>query len=326
MKLALFALVFTAALQAAVEGVVMNGTTGKPQAGATMTLFKIDQNGPNALDTIKAGPDGSFKFAQEVQGPHLLQAVHEGMVFNKMLPPGRPTTGITVDVYNATTNAADAKVTTHMILLEPTGSELAVNESIIFQNDSKTAYYDTSKGTLRVALPNAAGGKARVMVTGPASMPIERVLEKTKTAGVYTVDFPVKPGETRFDLTYAMPLTTPGKFDGKVLHDGPVRVVAPQGVTLTGDVKQLGTEPQTQAGIYELTGRTFSIGIEGTGSLRAGRPGGEGGGEQAEEDGGAGLQQIRPRIYVRFKEILALSLAALIVGFILLYRKGASKA
>jgi hypothetical protein len=227
-----------------------------------------------------------------------------------------------VEVYNSTTDAASAKVTTHMILLEPTGAELAVNESIIFQNEGKTAYYDTSRGTLRVSLPDAAGGKARVMVTGPASMPIERVLEKTKTAGVYTVDFPVKPGETRFDLTYAMPLVSPGKFDGKVLHDGPVRVVAPQGVTLSGDVKQLGVEPQTQASIYELNSRNFSIGIEGSGSLRAGR--GEGG-EQAEEDSGAGLQQIRPKIYLRFKEILALSLVALVVGFVLLYRKGAAK-
>lgn len=322
MRLALCALFIAAALQAAVDGTVMNGTTGKPQAGATVTLFKLDQNGPNALDTIKAGADGSFKFAQDVQGPHLLQAVHEGMVFNRMLPPGQPTTALSIAVYNATTNGASAKVTTHMILLEPNGSELSVNESIIFQNEGNTAYYDTARGTLRVALPEAAGGKARVMVSGPASMPIERVLEKTKTGGVYTVDFPVKPGETRFDLTYSMPLVSPGKFDGKVLHDGPVRVVAPTGVTLTGDVKQLGTEPQTQAGVFEVTAKAFSIGIEGTGSLRAGAPGG---GEQAEEDGGAGLQQIRPKLYVRFNEILALSIAALVIGFILLYRKGAAK-
>lgn len=320
MKWVAGALVFAAALQAAVEGTVMNGTTGKPQAGSTITLFKLDQNGPNALETIKTGANGAFKFAQDIQGPHLLQAVHEGMVFNRMLPPGQPATGVSVAVYNATTNAAAAKVTTHMILLEPTGSELAVNESIIYQNDGNTAYYDTSRGTLRVSLPEATGGKARVMVSGPNSMPIERVLEKTKAAGVYTVDFPIKPGETRFDLTYAMPLATPGTFDGKVLHEGPVRIVAPRGVKLSGDVSQLGTEPQTQAGIYEVKGKAFSIGIEGTGSLRAS------GGEQAEEDGGAGLQQIRPKVYLRFKEILALALAVLAIGFILLYRKGAAKA
>jgi hypothetical protein len=322
MKTALVILLAAASLRAAVDGTVLNGTTGKPQPGATVTLFKIDQNGPNALETIKAGADGSFRFAQDVQGPHLLQAVHEGMVFNKMLPPGRPTTGVAIAVYNATTNPGAAKVTTHMILLEPTGADLSVNESIIFQNEGNAAYYDTARGSLRVSLPDAAGGKARVMVSGPASVPIERVLEKTKTPGVYTVDYPIKPGETRFDLTYQMPFKAGETYTGKVLHDGPVRVVAPKGVTLSGDVAQLGTEPQTQAGVYEVKKRAFSIAIEGSGSLRG--PGGAN--EQAEEDGGGGLQQIRPKLYTRFKEILALSLAALAIGFVLLYRKGVTKA
>lgn len=320
MKLLLAALLAASTLSAAVDGAVVNGTTGKPQPGATVTLFKLDQNGPNALDTIKAGPSGEFKFAQQVQGPQLVQAVHEGMVFNHMIPPGQASTGITVTVYNATTSAAKAKVTTHMILLEPGASGLTVNESIIYQNTGSTAYYDTARGTLRLALPEAAGGKARVMVAGPNSLPIERALEPTNAAGVYTVDFPVKPGETRFDVTYAMPLPNPPVFTGRIFHDGPVRVVAPQGVTLSGDVKELGVEPQTQAHIFELTQRTFSIGFEGAGSLRAS----QGGVENAEEEGGAGLQQIRPRLYLRYKEILALSLAVLAIGFLILYRKGAS--
>jgi len=322
MKFTLAALLLAAALHAAVDGTVVNGTTGKPQPGATVTLFKLDQSGPNAIETIKAGPDGSFKFALDTQGPHLLQAVHDGMVFNRMLPPGQPTSGIPISVFNASADPGKAKVTTHMILLEPNGADLSVNESVIFQNEGNTAYYDTARGTLRLAIPDASAGKVRVMVSGPNSMPIERALEKTKTAGVYTVDFPVKPGETRFDLTYSMPLASPGKFEGKILHDGPVRVVAPQGVTLTGDVKQLGTEPQTQAGVFEVAGKAFSIGIEGTGSLRAA----QGAVENEEEEGGGGLQQIRPRVYLRFKEILALCLIALAAGFVLLYRKGAAKA
>lgn len=320
MKLLLAALLAAATLSAAVDGTVVNGTTGKPQPGATVTLFKLDQNGPNALDTIKAGPTGEFKFAQDVQGPQLVQAVHDGMVFNHMIPPGQAATGITVTVYNSTTSDAKAKVTTHMILLEPGASGLTVNESIIFQNTGTTAYYDTARGTLRLALPEAAGGKARVMVAGPNSLPIERALEPTRTAGIYTVDFPVKPGETRFDVSYALPTPNPPVFTGRIFHDGPVRVVAPRGVTLSGDVKELGAEPQTQAGIFELTKRSFSIGFEGTGSLRSS----QGGVENVEEEGGAGLQQIRPRVYLRYKEILALSLAVLAIGFLILYRKGAS--
>ncbi len=41
MRLALLFVLLGAALQAAVDGVVMNGTTGKPVAGASVTLFRL---------------------------------------------------------------------------------------------------------------------------------------------------------------------------------------------------------------------------------------------------------------------------------------------
>src|SRR5258707_14320771 len=37
------------------------------------------------------------------------------------------------------------------------------------------------------------------------SMPIPRVAEKTKDANIYSVKFPIKPGETLFDLNYSLP-------------------------------------------------------------------------------------------------------------------------
>jgi len=33
-----------------IDGTVMNGATGKPQAGATVTLFRVGQNGPEMID------------------------------------------------------------------------------------------------------------------------------------------------------------------------------------------------------------------------------------------------------------------------------------
>ena len=115
-----------------------------------------------------------------------------------------------------------------------------------------------------------------------------------------------------------------GAGDGEALP-GAVAEVLDALMRALGEVeffKQLGTEPQTQAGVFEVAGKAFSIGIEGTGSLRAA----QGAVENEEEEGGGGLQQIRPRVYVRFKEILALCLVALAAGFVLLYRKGAAKA
>ena len=304
-----------------VNGTVINRTTAKPQPGATVTLYKLGQGGPEALKSVKSDASGKFEIDENPTGPHLLQAAFDGVTYNHMLPPGKPSTGVTVDVYHATRSRGGAKVTTHMILVEPGDSEIAVNESIIWRNEGKTAFNDPDNGTLRIFLPAGTGGKAKIMATAPQGMPIERAPEKTAAAGVYKIDFPIKPGETRFDISYAIPGATPSRLSGKVLHGGgPVRAVAPLGVTLAGDsVKMLGQEPATQASVYEITDpSSFSLEVQGTGSLRA--PETE---SSDNDDEGSGFRQIRPRIYDRFHAVLALAFLILTLGLILLYRKRA---
>jgi hypothetical protein len=309
-------------LMAAIDGVVTNQTTGKPQPGATVTLYMLDQNGMNSLESVKSGSDGAFAIDRAVQGPHLLQVAWDGVTYNHMLPPGRPTTGLSVQVWNSSkTRPPGAGVETHMILLEPDGTTLNVSESFIWRNAGKVSYNDPDGGTLRFQLPAGAGGKVRVMCTAPQGMPIERAAMKTAVANVYGVDFPIKPGETRIDISYSMPAAEGGRFQTKALHGGgPMRIVAPQGVTLKGEgVEALGQEPTTQATIYEAKSAALDVAIEGTGALRAET--GEAGGE--EEEGGAGIQQIRPRVYDRLIPVLALSGVILLLTLALVYRRSA---
>ena len=43
------------------DGQVLNQTTGKPQPGATVTLFKLGgQAGPEVVESVKSGADGKF--------------------------------------------------------------------------------------------------------------------------------------------------------------------------------------------------------------------------------------------------------------------------
>jgi len=57
-SLALAALLCSAAY-GAVDGVVMNRTTGKPQPGATVTLYKLGQNGLESVESVKPIPKES---------------------------------------------------------------------------------------------------------------------------------------------------------------------------------------------------------------------------------------------------------------------------
>src|SRR3954462_6869769 len=82
-------------LGAAVTGTVINESTGKPQAGATVTLYKLGTaTGLEAVTNVKSAADGSFKIDATPQGPHLIQTAWDGVTYNHMLPPGQPTEGL----------------------------------------------------------------------------------------------------------------------------------------------------------------------------------------------------------------------------------------
>lgn len=314
----LSALLLAASAWAEVTGTVNNATTSKPQAGATVTLYKLGEAGMKAMTSVKSGADGSFTIPDTLApGPHLVQTAFDGVTYNHMLPPGRPTTGLSLTVYDSTKTPGDAKVQMHMILFESTGMELNVSESIIFRNEGRTSYNDPDGGTLKFFLPAGAGGKVKVMGTAPQGMPIERAAKKTAQDGVYAVDFPIKPGETRIDLNYSMPMTGPAEFKSRILHGGPpARLVVPSGMELTTqDAKLLGKEPATQAGIFELTKNEFSVAVSGTGALRGEENQGP------DDDEAAGIRQIWPRLYDRFLTVLGLAAVILVSGLLLLARR-----
>ena len=286
-------LLFASLAFAAVDGTVINQTTGKPQPGATVTLYKIGQAGPEAIESVKSGAGGKFHIAQDAPGPgpRLVQAAYEDVTYNHMLPPGSPSNDITVDVYNSSKQPGDAKVDQHVVVFEPARGQLMVAEWYMFRNTGKMTYNDVEGGTLRFYLPPSANGAMKVNATAPQGMPVPQAAEKTATANVYKVAFPIKPGETRIDVNYTLPFNAPGIFEGKVLFKGgPTRLVAPNGVTVKGDgIQPLGQEPKSQANIYDVKGAAFKVEISGAGSLEAENAG--------EDSGGATYEQIPPRVY-----------------------------
>jgi hypothetical protein len=318
MKIVLLTLLSAAGMFAALDGTVTNQTTGKPQPGATVTLIKLG-GGMETVGTAKSDAQGKFTIGQDLQAgtPYLVQTLYQGVSYNKAIPPGSPANGLAVDVFDSTPNSGAAKVVQHMMLFEPSGTDVAVNETIIYSNAGKTTFDDPANGTFRFYLPPAANGLVKVQVAGPQGMPISRDAVKTKEPNIYTVKYPVKPGETRFDLAYGMPAASPGTFEYKVMHGGdPVRIVAPKGVTLASDnLKDLGPEPRTQATIYQVVGNDVKFQFTGTGSLRAAAEA-----TQQSEDTGPSIEDVKPRIYGRLYPVLGLAAFILILGFVLLYR------
>jgi hypothetical protein len=315
------ALLVTASAFAAVEGVVTNQTTGKPQAGVSVTLVELG-SGMKNLGTTKTGADGRFTMPVDLQAsaPHLLQAQHQGVNYNRMAPPGTAGNALAIDVYDVSSNVKEAIVTQDMFLLEPTGSEMVVSERIVYTNSGKVTLQDAA-GTVKFYAPSTVTGPIQVRIQAPQGMPITRPAEKGDQPNVYVVRYPIKPGETNVDVSYMMPMMAGQvKFEGKILHGGgPVRFVAPSGVKLEGPFEDAGPIPGTSATAYTLKGAEYSLTVSGSGTLRA-SAGAESGGS---DDTGPGIDVRRPLIYQRLPWVLTFAFSMLTVGFILLARKEA---
>jgi len=318
-------LLISAPVMAAVTGTVVNRTTGQPQAGATVGLYSFGQDGMDLVDHTKSDAQGKFTINREIQGQHMIRATVDAVTYNLMLPPGSPATDLTLEVYNSSRQPGAAKVGKHMILFEPGGGQMAVNETYLCSNDGKTTWNDPGHGTVRFYLPAAAGGKVTANATPPGGLSIGVPVDKTSTPDVYAVDFPVKPGETRVDLSYTVPYTEGAAYAGKIVtKDDNTYLIAANGVTLQGEnLNDLGLEPRTQAHIYGLTGAAYKV--ELTGAVAAAPAAPEESAEAADSDSGPRIEAIMPRIYGQTKLILALALGALALGLVLLYRANPTK-
>jgi hypothetical protein len=311
----------SAPLFAQITGTVTNQTTGKPQAGATVALYKVaTSTGPELVDQAKSDAQGNFTINQTAQGPGpaLIRTAFDGVTYNHMLPPGSPTTGLAIEVFNASKQPGAAKVEKHMILLEPSAGQIAVSETYLFKNDGKTAWNNPDVGTLKFFLP-AGAGKPEVKATAPGGMPLGAPVVKTAKPDIFAVDFAIKPGDTRIDVAYTVPYTEGADLAGKVVsQDENTYLIVPNGVTLKGDgLNDLGAEPRSQAHIYGLAGASYKVQLTGMAPAAAA---GDQGGDQAADDSGPSIQQILPRVNGKAVSILIVALGILALGFALLYR------
>ena len=338
---AIFTFTLTAlSAHAAVDGIVTNGTTGKPQSGATVTLFQPTQQGPQFIESVKTDAAGKFAITKEVPaggaGPLLLQAAYGGVQYNKTLPPGSPTTGVEIPVYESSkVQGPDVKISQHVMLIEPTGGTMNIAESYIFENTGKTAWNNPESGTLQFTLPAAAEGKIEINVLAPGGLPIRRAADPTGKPNTFKVDFPIKPGQSEVRMEWSMPFTSPGTFTGTVIAKGSpdLKLLAPAGVTLKGEgVTTLGQVPDMPgATIYGVPGTKYSVDVDGSGTLKpAAADSGDSG-----DNGSPKVSMNMPKLFGlsvatgepleplnAVKWLLASVLGMLAIGFTLLYRKG----
>ncbi|MEO6120446.1 MAG: carboxypeptidase regulatory-like domain-containing protein [Terriglobales bacterium] len=189
------------AFAADITGTVTNLTTNKPSAGDSVVLLKLVQ-GMDEVATAKTDAQGRFTLPlADPSVPHLIRVNHRNVNYFRSAPPG--TTSVEINVYDAAEQVEGVKQTLDIMRLEGDMTTLRVIEMFIVENASKPPVTMMSMKSLEFQLPKGATFE-QAMVAGPNSMPVTAA-PVPQGDNRYSFLFPIRPGETRFQVSYTLP-------------------------------------------------------------------------------------------------------------------------
>jgi Carboxypeptidase regulatory-like domain len=273
-------LVGTALAQGTVTGTVTDGTTGKPAANAEVILIAPMQG---MQEIAKTKTDASGKYSLQVPDatPHLVRVMFHDVPYNHMAPPGRNTADMTV--YESAKKVDGIGVSVETAYQSDSGKLQAVQFYSV-RNASKPPRTQAGEQTFVITLPEGAEIDA-ARVQAPGGQPIEQSPTKVGTKGDYAFSYPVRPGETVFQVGYHLPysgeLAVTPKLSYPILQWA---LVMPNGMNVETKTASAWESPQHQGGITlkiaaNPGNKDLSYRISGTGTLPD---------EQAEAQGGGG--------------------------------------
>jgi hypothetical protein len=292
-----------------ISGAVTNGTTGKPSAGDEVTLLSLSQ-GMQEVGSGKTDAQGKFSLAAPAdQGvPHMVRVTHGGVNY---FPQGGPlmpgATNAQITVYDTAKKIDGLSQTVQVDRYEAQGEQMQAIALFAIRNESKPPRTLDAEQTFEFVLPAGATVDSG-MAKSPGGQPLNIPPTETAQKGRYAFSFPLKPGESQFQVSYHMPYKGEASFSPKPLAEVQHFVVmTPQGMTFTPkDEQRFQSMPDNSgAGVMVATnvkpGEDLSFKVSGTGQFQAegqqaaspdeGGGGGMGGGQAAGRDNrpGGGL-------------------------------------
>ena len=197
------------------SGTVTNGTTNKPAAGDEVMLIEFT-SGMNVAATTKADANGKFSFPLTgAPAPHLIRAIHQGVTYHQMAPPGVSTAD--VNVYDVAPKVTGLGVTADVIRFQSDSGTLQGVRLFVVNNASSPARTQMNDHNFEFYLP--AGAKVeQVQARAPNGQPISAEAVPQAEKNRYAINFPLRPGETQFQLEFTLPYSGEIKIDPKLLY------------------------------------------------------------------------------------------------------------
>ncbi|MBB5338455.1 carboxypeptidase-like regulatory domain-containing protein [Tunturiibacter gelidoferens] len=274
-----------------ITGTVTNKTTNKPAAGDDVVLIRLQQGMQEATRT-KTDAKGRFTLdvpANEGQAIHLVRVTHDKANYFRPAPPG--TQSVEVDVYNAAAKVKGVSSEADVMRLQTdeSGKSLHVVENFFVKNESSPPLTQFSDRPFEFYLPEGAVVEGSAALS-PGGMPVQASPVPLGEPNHYAFIFPIRPGETRFQITYKLPYSGSLKFSPRVMMPtDTIAVMMPKSMTFKPGPSAPYTPvtEETTAQTYVARGvapsQALDFTVEGTGQMPrdtgAAATAGEGGAE-----------------------------------------------
>ena len=269
---ALSATLLTAsAFAASITGTVTDRTTGKPSPGDTIAVINTAQS-MDELTKVASDAQGRFQATAPDGGQILLHVTHHGAEYFKSVPPG--TSSVEIDVYDSAAKI-DGITGEALVLRAETdtgGKLLNIAENFFVQNASTPPRTEVGGNTFDFYLPKGAV-IVQTLASSPGGLPTNtEVKTLDATGGHYAFTFPVRPGETRFQVVYTLPYNGKQAFSLKLtVPTGDVAVMLPKTMQFQGlsQFQPIDQDPNAQS--YDdhdpLPAQPVQFSIAGAGQL-----------------------------------------------------------
>ena len=217
-----------------ITGVVTNKTTNKPAAGDDVVLIRLAQGMQEASRT-KTDAKGHFTLEIPAgdNGIHLVRVTHDKANYFRPAPPG--TQSVEVEVFNAAAKVKGVSSEADVMRLQTdeSGKALLVVDHFFVKNESNPPLTQFSDRPFEFYLPEGAVvvGSAAL---APGGMPVQASPVPLGDPNHYAFIFPIRPGETQFQVTYRLPYSGNLKFSPRVATPtDTIAIMMPKSMTFT---------------------------------------------------------------------------------------------
>jgi hypothetical protein len=201
--LALMLCFSTVALGAnSISGSVRNQSRGEPAVGDEVFLLRLEGGMQEEVRT-KTDALGAFTLdAQHPDKPYLVRVFHQGVSYDQQVSSGQ---ALSIQVFDAATHVRGITGTIEILRTGINGNLLHISDMVEIKNASSPPLTQAAERTFEVYLPANARIDS-ILAAGPAKTGVMiSAAPIPGEPGHYTVNFPLRPGATKFVFNYDLP-------------------------------------------------------------------------------------------------------------------------